>query len=137
MTIKQYLSMLDYFKSRDEMSYIFLYILAITGAGFSDVINMIEKEGIIHLKGTKTANANRFVEVTTKDVKHIKSKLSKLPRFFDGKLFKISHNAVAKAFNHAREHIGLDDNSITPYVLRHTHTSYFQKAYQSSISVSV
>ena len=134
--------MLDYFKSRDEMSYIFMYILAITGARFSDVINMIEldlieKEGIIHLRGTKTANANRFVEVTTKDVKHIKSKLSKLPRSFDGKLFKISHNAVTKAFNHAREHIGLDDNSITPYVLRHTHTSYFQKVYQSSISVSV
>lgn len=129
MTIKQYLDMIEYFKSRDEMSYIFLYILAITGARFSDVINMIEldlneKEGIIHLRGTKTANADRFVEVTTKDVKHIKSKLSKLPRSFDGKLFKISHNAVAKAFNHAKEHIGLNDNSITPYALRHTHTSY-------------
>ncbi|WP_198646236.1 tyrosine-type recombinase/integrase, partial [Staphylococcus chromogenes] len=110
-------------------SYIFLYILAITGARFSDVINMTEidlneKDGIIHLRGTKTANADRFVEVTTKDVKHIKSKLSKLPRRIDGKLFKISHNAVAKAFNHAKEHIGLDDKSITPYALRHTHTSY-------------
>ncbi|PTG53613.1 site-specific integrase, partial [Staphylococcus chromogenes] len=37
MTIKQYLDMIEYFKSRDEMSYIFLYILAITGARFSDV----------------------------------------------------------------------------------------------------
>lgn len=129
MTIKQYLKMIEYFKSRDEMSYIFLYILAITGARFSDVINMTEldlneKDGIIHLRGTKTANADRFVEVTTKDVKHIKSKLSKLPRRIDGKLFKISHNAVAKSFNHAKSHIGLDDKSITPYALRHTHTSY-------------
>lgn len=107
MTIKQYLDMIEYFKSRNEMSYIFLYILAITGARYSDVINMVEldlneKDGIIHLRGTKTVNVDRFVEVTQKDVKHIKNKLSAHPQFVDGKLFKISHNAVAKAFNHAK-----------------------------------
>lgn len=129
MTIKNYLAMLDYFKTRDEMSYIFLYILAITGARYSDVINMVEldlneKESTIHLRGTKTANADRFVEVTTKDIQLIKSKIAKLPKRTDGKLFSLSHNAVKKSFNHTKKQIGLKDDSITPYALRHTHTSY-------------
>ncbi len=129
MTIKQYLDMIEYFKSRNEMSYIFLYILAITGARYSDVINMVEldlneKDGLIHLRGTKTANADRFVEVTQKDIKLIKSKISNLPKRVDGKLFKLSHNAVKKSFNHTKTKIGLNDDAITPYALRHTHTSY-------------
>lgn len=54
MSITHYLAMLDYFKSRNEQSYIFLYLLAITGARYSDLINMTYKdlnksEGIIHL----------------------------------------------------------------------------------------
>lgn len=58
MSITHYLAMLDYFKSRNEQSYIFLYLLAITGARYSDLINMTYKdlnksEGIIHLPGTK------------------------------------------------------------------------------------
>ncbi|WP_412521293.1 tyrosine-type recombinase/integrase [Staphylococcus simulans] len=129
MTIKQYLDLIDYFKTKNEESYIFLYILAITGARYSDIINMVdidlnEKDGIIHLRGTKTANADRFVEVAQKDIKLIKSKLANLPKRVDGKLFKLSHNAVQKAFNHAKEKINLKDDSITPYALRHTHTSY-------------
>ncbi|MGO4024081.1 site-specific integrase [Staphylococcus pseudintermedius] len=129
ITIKHYLDMIEYFKTRNEMSYIFLYILAITGARYSDVINMVEldmneKEGIIHLRGTKTANADRFVEVPQKDIKLIKSKLSNLPKRADGKLFYLSHNAIKKSFNYTKKQIGLNDDSITPYALRHTHTSY-------------
>lgn len=129
MTIKQYMSLIEYFKTRSEESYIFLFILAITGARYSDVINMVDidlnaKDGIIHLRGTKTSNADRFVEVSKNDVKLIKSKLSNLPKRVNGKLFKLSHNAVAKSFNHAKKQINLEDDSITPYALRHTHTSY-------------
>ncbi|REH91598.1 site-specific integrase [Staphylococcus felis] len=129
MTIKQYIDMIEYFKSRNEMSYIFLYILAITGARYSDVINMIEldlneKDGLIHLRGTKTANADRFVEVTQKDVQLIKYKISKLPKRLDGKIFSLSHNAVKKSFNHTKKQIVLKDDGITPYALRHTHTPY-------------
>ncbi|HAR6121575.1 TPA: site-specific integrase [Staphylococcus pseudintermedius] len=129
MTIKQYLDMIEYFKTRDELSYIFLYILAITGARYSDAINMIdidlnEKDGMIHLRGTKTSNADRFVEVSKNDIKLIKHKLTKHPKRADGKLFKLSHNAVKKSFNHTKQQIGLDDDAITPYALRHTHTSY-------------
>lgn len=129
MTIKQYEKLIEYFKTRNEESYIFLFILAITGGRYSDAINMIdidlnEKEGIIHLRGTKSVNADRFVEVPQKDIKLIKSKLSKLPKRVDGKLFKLSHTAVSKSFNHAKKETGLEDDTITPYALRHTHTSY-------------
>ncbi|MDM7862867.1 tyrosine-type recombinase/integrase [Staphylococcus borealis] len=98
MSITHYLAMLNYFKNQDEQSYIFLYLLAITGARYSDLINMTYKdlnksEGIIHLPGTKTKNIKRDVEVSTKDVLLINSNLSKLPRRIDGKLFKLSHNA--------------------------------------------
>ena len=121
--------MLDYFKNRDEQSYIFLYLLAITGARYSDLINMTYKdlnksEGIIHLPGTKTKNSKRDVEVSTKDVLLINSKLTKLPRRIDGKLFKLSHNAIKKSFNHTKKQVGLENDNITPYSLRHTHTSY-------------
>ncbi|MHC9401487.1 tyrosine-type recombinase/integrase, partial [Staphylococcus epidermidis] len=34
------------------------------------------------------------------------------------------HTSVSKAFRKAKEVIGLNDNNITPYSLRHTHTSY-------------
>ena len=129
MSITHYLAMLDYFKSRDEQSYIFLYLLAITGARYSDLINMTYKdlnksEGIIHLPGTKTKNSKRDVEVSTKDVLLINSKLTKLPRRIDGKLFKLSHNAIKKSFNHTKKQVGLENDNITPYSLRHTHTSY-------------
>ncbi|MGP4854848.1 hypothetical protein ACTXP3_27155, partial [Klebsiella pneumoniae] len=76
--IKEYLDLIEYFQSRDEKSYILLYILAITGARFSEVNRMKHddlKLGTIHLPGTKTENADRDVEVNQKDVELIKRKL--------------------------------------------------------------
>lgn len=118
MTIKHYEKLIEYFKKRNEESYIFLFILAITGARFSDAINMVdidlnEKDGIIHLRGTKPVNADRFVEVSQKDIKLIKSRLAKLPKRVDGKLFKLSHTPVAKSFNHAKKETGLKDDTMT------------------------
>ena len=129
ISIKHYLALMKYFKSRDEQSYIFLYLLSITGARYSDAINMTIEDlnkasGVIHLPGTKTKNSKRDVEVSNKDIMIIKSKLSKLPIRIDGKLFSVSHTAVSKAFKHAKDKIGLDDDNVTPYSLRHTHTSY-------------
>lgn len=129
MSITHYLAMLDYFKSRNDQSYIFLYLMAITGARYSDLINMTyddlnKSNGIVHLPGTKTKNSKRDVEVNPKDILMINSKLSKLPRRIDGKLFSLSHNAVAKSFNRTKKIIGLEDDNVTPYSLRHTHTSF-------------
>lgn len=36
----------------------------------------------------------------------------------------MSHTSVAKSFRHAKSEIGLKDENITPYSLRHTYTSY-------------
>lgn len=129
MTISNYLAMLDYFKSRNEQSYVFLYLMAITGARYSDLINMTyddlnKASGIVHLPGTKTKNSKRDVEVNATDILLINSKLSKLPRRIDGKLFNLSHNAISKSFNHTKKVIGLYDSQVSPYSLRHTHTSY-------------
>ena len=129
ISIKHYLALMEFLKSRNEPSYIFLYLLSITGARYSDAINITYEDlnkasGIIHLPGTKTKNSKRDVEVSNKDIMIIKSKLSKLPIRYNGKLFSLSHTAVNKAFKHAKAEISLDDDNITPYSLRHTHTSY-------------
>ncbi|GGB00017.1 site-specific integrase [Macrococcus hajekii] len=129
MTIEQYEGMLAYFKTREEMSYVFLYLMAITGARFSDMINMTladlnKAPGIIHLPGTKTSNSPRDVEVSQKDITALNTKIAQLPRHIDGRLFHLSHTAVKKAFNHTKKQINLNDEKITPYALRHTHTSY-------------
>ena len=64
------------------------------------------------------------MEVPKKDIQHIKAKLSKLPKRTDNKLFKLSHNAVKSHLTMLKSQIGLNDTKITPYSLRHTHTSF-------------
>lgn len=126
--IQEYLDLIEYFKSRDEKSYILLYILAITGGRFSEVNNMQYSDlklNEIHLPGTKTDNADRNVEVSTKDLALIKSKLAKYPQRIDGHLFDLSHNAVKRSMNYAKKQIGMKDkDAVTTYALRHTHCSY-------------
>lgn len=79
---------------------------------------------IAHLPGTKTKNSKRDVEVNPRDIMRINSKLARLPRRINGKLFSVSHTSVSKSFKKAKEVIGLNNDNITPYSLRHTHTSY-------------
>lgn len=130
ISIEQYLALIDYFKSRDETSYILLYILAITGGRFSEVNNMkysdiTKKIGYIHLPGTKTENADRYVEVNQRDIELIKKKINNRPRRMDGYLFNLSHNGVKRSMNYAKKQIGMaDKTNITTYALRHTHCSY-------------
>lgn len=126
--IQEYLDLIDYFKSKGEPSYVLLYILAITGARFSEVNRMKHddlKFGVIHFSGTKTENAYRDVEINQKDVELIKDKLKNHPRRMDGYLFNLSHNAVKRSMNYAKQQIGMaDKDKVTTYALRHTHCSY-------------
>lgn len=128
--IQEYLDLIEHFKSKDELSYIFLYVLAITGARFSEVNNMkmsdidLEKK-LIHLPGTKTKNANRYVEVNEEDIHLIKRKLFNHPTKISGLIFDLSHNAVKKSFNRSKQAINMEDeHNVTTYALRHTHCSY-------------
>jgi len=126
--IQEYLDLIEYFKSRDEQSYIFLYILAITGARFSEVLFMRYddlKLNKIRLPGTKTENADREVEVNRKDIELIQRKLKNHPRRMNGFIFDISHNGVKRSMNYAKKQIGMKDkDQVTTYALRHTHCSY-------------
>lgn len=126
--IQEYLDLIEYFKTRNEKSYILLYILAITGARFSEVNNMQYSDlklNTIHLPGTKTYNADREVEVSAKDLQIIKNKLSKHPQRIDGYLFDLSHNGVKRSMNYAKKQIGMQNkDAVTTYALRHTHCSY-------------
>lgn len=126
--IQEYLDLIEYFKSRDEKSYILLYILAITGGRFSEVNNLkIEdlKFNEIHLPGTKTITSDRIVEVSVEDINLIKQKIDAHPRRIDGYIFNISNNAVKKSLNHAARTVGIPtNNNVTTYTLRHTHCSY-------------
>lgn len=130
VTINQYLKLTNYFKSRSELSYIVLYLIAITGARFSEVNNMKWDDlnkgvGVIHLPGTKTDTSARDVEVAQKDIERVKSRLEEYPRRIDGYLFKRSNQGVSKAFKVAQKHIGmLPDEYVTVYALRHTHCSF-------------
>ena len=69
LTIRQYEELREHFKLRTDKSTIMLYILLITGARFSEVNRMtyddlLITKGLIHLPGTKTENADRFIEVS-------------------------------------------------------------------------
>ncbi|HBE7716753.1 tyrosine-type recombinase/integrase [Staphylococcus aureus] len=128
ITIKQYENLREYFKSKHEKSYIFLFILLITGGRFSEVNKMTYKDlmydkALIHLPGTKTVTSDRFVEISKKDLLYIKSALRHHPKRSDGIIFGLSHNAVSKIFKRAKSKFNIEDG-VTPYALRHTHASY-------------
>lgn len=126
LTITQYLDLIEYFRSREERSYLLLFILAITGGRFSEV-NKLEmkdlKEDTIHLRGTKTETSDRVVEISKKDMVHIKQTLEQLPKKKNGNLFDISHNACIKSFKLSMDKLDINLDR-TPYSLRHTHCSY-------------
>lgn len=128
--VQEYLDLIQHFKSKSAQSYIFLEILALTGARFSEVNQMTWNDlnkapGIIHLPGTKSDSAPRDVELSVKDIEHIRQRLNQHPRRIDGRLFKLSHNAIKKALNYAKTAINMpDDDNTTTYALRHTHCSY-------------
>lgn len=117
-----------YVKTRDDMSYLVIYILMITGARFSEVANMkykdIRMDNKIHLPGTKTDTADRVVPASKKDIVFIKQRLDRYPIKISGTPFSISHTAAQKALRTAQKHIGIpEDKWITLHGLRHTFCS--------------
>lgn len=129
-SLSNYFKLIEYFRSRKEKSYILLFLIAITGARFSEVNNMGNKElnyklGYVFLMGTKTDTSPRAVELSTSDIEHVKKALSHYPKNINGKLFGISNEAALKSLKHAQKEIGMkEEDWITVYGLRHTHASY-------------
>lgn len=129
-TINQYLRLIEYLKSRKEKSYILLYLIAITGARFSEVNNMTMKDlnykpGIIHLPGSKTESSARDVEVDEHNIIIVRNKISAYPIKISGELFGISNNAALKSIRVAQKELGIAKEDMrTVHALRHTHCSY-------------
>ena len=126
LTINQYLDLIEYFRSKNERSYLVLFILAITGGRFSEVNKLTLDDfhdDAIHLRGTKTESSDRIVGISDRDMKHILNTIDKLPKKTDGSLLNISHRATLKAFQYSLDHLGIKEHR-TPYSLRHTHCSF-------------
>jgi integrase len=127
-TIKEYLDLLKHFDSRKDLSYILLYLVAITGARFSEINKMTWDDlnygtHSIIVPGTKSETAYRVVEVDKEILIKVKSKLINHPRRVDGKVFNISYKAASNALERSREKLGIESYR-TIHALRHTHCSY-------------
>lgn len=132
MTIDNYTNLKDYVTGRKELSYLFIYILIITGARFGEVqklkySDLIKKDNMIHLPGTKTETSDRTIPITDKEMKYLLNSLKERPIQIDGHIFNtgkglITNNAVTKVLNKfCLEHqIG----AYTLHSIRHTHCSY-------------
>ncbi|GAB3062108.1 tyrosine-type recombinase/integrase [Salinicoccus sesuvii] len=118
----------DYVKTKDDTSYLVIYVLMITGARFSEVADMkytdLRMDNRIHLPGTKSDTADRLVPASKKDIVFIKQRLDRHPIKITGSPFSISHTAAQKALRHAQKQIGIpEDKWITLHGLRHTFCS--------------
>lgn len=128
LTEEQYLKLIEYFRNRSEKSYVLLFMLAITGARFSEVNKMTYNDlthglGTVHLPGTKTTGSDRVIELNYDDIEHIKNWYHNNPKKLNRKLFEVSNNAAMKSFKKALKDIGVEEHRRI-YALRHTHCSY-------------
>ena len=130
VNLTQYFKLIEFFKSKDHLSYILLTVIALTGARFGEANRMTWdhlnlRPGAVHLPGTKNDTAPRDIELSVKDIEEIKRRLAKYPRRIDGKLFALSNKATSKPLKLAQKTIGMkEDDFITIYGLRHTHASF-------------
>ncbi|WP_315293481.1 MULTISPECIES: tyrosine-type recombinase/integrase [Mammaliicoccus] len=132
MTIDNYINLKNYVTDRKELSYLFIYILIITGARFGEVqklkySDLKRKENLLHLPGTKTETSDRTIPITEKEMSYLINNLKDRPIQMNGYIFNtgkslISNNAVTKVLNKfcLENKIG----SYTLHSIRHTHCSY-------------
>lgn len=128
LTEKQYLDLIEYFRNRTETSYVLLFMLAITGARYSEINNMTYKDlnhglGTVHIPGTKTTGSDRVIELNYDDIDHVKNWYHNQPKKLNRKLFEVSNSAAMKSFKKALKDIGVTEHRRI-YSLRHTHCSY-------------
>lgn len=115
----------------NELSHLVIYILICTGARFGEIQKLkyddiLRKDNLIHIPGTKTENADRTIPISRKDMKHITNVLNSRAISFNGYIFNtganlISNNAVTKVLHRfcLEENIG----RYNLHALRHTHCS--------------
>lgn len=132
MSIENFVNLKKYVSDTPIQSYVFVYILIITGGRFGEVQKLSRsdldyKNNTIHLPGTKTETSDRTVDIPAADMNMLRKTLSKMPVSLSNQLFNtgvglITHNAVSKVLQKF-----CLENKIGKYTLhsiRHTHCSY-------------
>ncbi|PTF39930.1 site-specific integrase, partial [Staphylococcus chromogenes] len=104
MQLYYFYKLKDFSKEKDQLSYLFIYLCIVTGARFSEVQKLKYQDfnlndETVHIRGTKTKNADRIIKITKEDIKHVRKVLNNFPDNIQGNIFTtganlITHNAV-------------------------------------------
>ncbi|UXR77675.1 tyrosine-type recombinase/integrase [Staphylococcus sp. IVB6227] len=132
MNIEDYKKLKGYVANTPIQSYLFIYILVITGGRFGEVQKLTTEDidylkNTIHLRGTKTETSDRVVDVPAEDMKVVRQTLAEMPISMNKQLFNtgyslITNNAVTKVLQKfcLENRIG----KLSLHSIRHTHCSY-------------
>ncbi|QLK86328.1 tyrosine-type recombinase/integrase [Staphylococcus sp. 17KM0847] len=132
MNIEDYKKLKAYVASTPIQSYLFIYILVITGGRFGEVQKLTTDDidylkNTIHLRGTKTETSDRIVDIPPEDMKTLRTTLSEMPINMNKQIFNtgyslITNNAVTKVLQKfcLENRLG----KLTLHSIRHTHCSY-------------
>lgn len=113
-------------KSKSQSS-LFLFVMLITGARFSCAA-ALKRDHIDELKSTifidehKTELSPRTLSIPREDLRHVLEGIKNIPVQSDGKIFKLSYEAVNKQMKRVCTQLNIDE--VTSHALRHTHCSY-------------
>lgn len=131
LNLTTYKALKKFASSKNELSYLALFVLIATGARFGEIQKLQykdinRKDCTIHLPGTKTESADRTITITDKDMKHIVSILKSRPTSFNGYIFNTGTNLISnKAVTDTMRKFLLENGlgNFTLHALRHTHAS--------------
>lgn len=131
LNLTTYKAFKKFASSKNELSYLALFVLIATGARFGEIQKLQykdinKKDCTIHLPCTKTESADRTNTITDKDMKHIVSILKSRPISFNGYIFNTGANLISnKAVTDTMRKFLLENGlgNFTLHALRHTHAS--------------
>lgn len=131
MSLKNYKDLKAFSKSKNELSYLAIYILISTGARFGEVQKLEYKHidelnSTIHLPGTKTDSSNRTISIPKNDMKHIIKILKERPTSIGSFIFNTGVSLISnKAVTNTLKKFLLENSvgNYTLHSLRHTHAS--------------
>ena len=106
MSIENFVNLKKYVSDPPIQSYVFVYILIVTGGRFGEVQKLSRsdldyKNNTIHLPGTKTETSDRTVDIPAADMNMLRKTLSKMTVSLSKQLFStgvglITQNGVSQ-----------------------------------------
>lgn len=133
MSLREYKLLKQQSKTKNELSYLFIYMLIATGARFSEIRNLkrshLHKDNnTVDIPGTKTKSAKRTIKITSTDMNHILKVInSRTIDFENGYIFHTGVTLITnKAVTTTMKNILSINKLLSHYTLhslRHTHAS--------------